>query len=165
MGCCTSCVWVGRSKLTWVVNPMIVYECVMSKWKKNLLGQKWGTFLRISRLWPIASSDLNFFLKMFKLDEKESLDPKMSDFEWFGEFFNFSMFNTFSWLYHSLLISEGNSCPILMFDHSIWSLWPALQEYGATRGPIRHQKKWQKHVWKLSTSAIFGHIFAIFWVL
>ena len=56
---------------------------------------------------------------MLKLDEKESLDPKMSDFEWFGEVFNFSMFNMFSWLYHSLLISEGNSCPILMFDHSL----------------------------------------------
>ena len=30
---------------------------------------------------------------MLKLDERESLDPKMSDFEWFGEVFNFSMFN------------------------------------------------------------------------
>ena len=30
---------------------------------------------------------------MLKLDKKESLDPKMSDFEWFGEAFNFSMFN------------------------------------------------------------------------
>ena len=67
---------------------------------------------------------------MLKLDEKESLDPKMSDFEWFGKVFNFSMFNMFSWLYHSLLISEVNSCQILMFDHSFWSLWPALQEYG-----------------------------------
>ena len=72
-----------------------------------------------------------FFSKMLKLDEKESLDPKMSDFEWFGEVFNFSMFNIFSWFYHCLLISEGNSCPILMFDHSFWSLWPALQVYGA----------------------------------
>ena len=47
------------------------------KMKKFLLGHKWGTFLRISRLWPVASSDLKlFFLKMLKLDEKESLDPK-----------------------------------------------------------------------------------------
>ena len=30
---------------------------------------------------------------MLKLDEKESLDPKMSDFEWLSEAFNFSMFN------------------------------------------------------------------------
>ena len=67
---------------------------------------------------------------MLKLDEKESLDHKMSDFEWFGEVFNFGMFNVFSWLYHSLLISEGNSCVILMFDHSFRSLWPAPQEYG-----------------------------------
>ena len=55
---------------------------------------------------------------MVKLDDKESLEPKMSDFERFDEVFNFSMFNMFSWLYHSLLISEGNTCPILMFDHS-----------------------------------------------
>ena len=30
---------------------------------------------------------------MLKLDNKESLDPKMSDFEYFGEVLNFSMFN------------------------------------------------------------------------
>ena len=54
----------------------------------------------------------------------------MSNFEWFGEVFNFSMFNMFSWSYHSLLISEGNSCPILMFEYSNRSLWPPLQEYG-----------------------------------
>ena len=48
-----------------------------------------------------------FFSKMLKLDEKESLDPKISDFEWFGEVFNFDMFNMFSWFYHSLLISEA----------------------------------------------------------
>ena len=65
---------------------------------------------------------------MLKLDEKESLDPKMSDFEWFGEVFNFSMFNMFLWFYHIFLISEVNSCPILMFQYSFWSLWPALQE-------------------------------------
>ena len=35
---------------------------------------------------------------MLKLDEKEYPDPKMSDFEWFGEVFNFSMFNMFSLL-------------------------------------------------------------------
>ena len=52
---------------------------------------------------------------MLKLDEKESLDPKMSDFGWFGEVFNFSMFNMFLWFYHISLISEVNSCPILMF--------------------------------------------------
>ena len=67
---------------------------------------------------------------MLKLDKKESLDLKMSDIDWFGEVFNFSMINMFSWLYHSLLISEGNSCPILMFDRSFQSFWPALQEYG-----------------------------------
>ena len=72
---------------------------------------------------------------MLKLDEKESLDPKMSDFEWFGEVLNFSMFNMFSWFYHCLLIYEGNLGPILMFDHSLWSLWPALQEYGVILPP------------------------------
>ena len=52
----------------------------------------------------------------------------MSDFEWFCEVFNFSMFNMFMWFYHSLLISEVNSCPILMFEYLFWSLGPALQE-------------------------------------
>ena len=52
----------------------------------------------------------------------------MSDFEWFGEVFNFSMFNMFSWLYHFLPISEGNTCPILMFEYSFQSLEPPLQE-------------------------------------
>ena len=52
----------------------------------------------------------------------------MSDFGWCGEVFNFSMFNMFMWFYHSLLISEGNSCLILMFQYSFQSLWPALQE-------------------------------------
>ena len=52
------------------------------KMKKNLLGQKQGTFLRIYRLRPVVSRDLNyFFSKILKLNEKESLDPKMSDFE------------------------------------------------------------------------------------
>ena len=30
---------------------------------------------------------------MLKLDKKESLDPKMNEFEWFGEVFSFSIFN------------------------------------------------------------------------
>ena len=41
----------------------------------------------------------------------------MSDFGWFSEGFNFSMFNMFTWFYHILLISEVNSCPILMFQN------------------------------------------------
>ena len=53
----------------------------------------------------------------------------MNDFEWFGEVFNFSMFNMFTCFYHILLITEVNSCPILMFQYSFRSLWPALQEY------------------------------------
>ena len=57
----------------------------------------------------------------------------MSDFGWFGEVFNFSMFNMFLWLYHSLLICEGNSCPILMFEYSNQSLGPAL--HGASKAP------------------------------
>ena len=75
-----------------------------------------------------------FLSQMLKLDEKESLEPKMSDFEWFGEVFNFSMFNMFSWLYLIFLISEGNSYPILMFEYSFQNLGPALQEYGGLQG-------------------------------
>ena len=70
--------------------------------KKFLLGRKRGKFPRI--FWFQACSVKWFeliFSKMLKLDKKESLDPKMSDFEWFGEAFNFSMFNM-SDLYLSL---------------------------------------------------------------
>ena len=66
---------------------------------------------------------------MLKLNEKELLEPKMSDFEWFGEVFNFSMFNMFSWLYYIFLTSEGNSYLILMLEYSFQSLGPALQGY------------------------------------
>ena len=52
-----------------------------------------------------------FFSKMVKLEEKESPDPKLSDFEWFGEVFKIIMFNMF---YHIFLISELNTCSILM---------------------------------------------------
>ena len=55
-----------------------------------------------------------FFSKMMKLEEKESPDPKLSDFEWFGEVFKIIMFNMFVWFYHSLLIFDFNTCLILM---------------------------------------------------
>ena len=55
-----------------------------------------------------------FFAKMLKLEEKESLNPKLSDFEWFGKVFKIIMFNMFVWFYQSLLISDLNTCPILM---------------------------------------------------
>ena len=51
---------------------------------------------------------------MVKLDEKESSDHKLSDFEWFGEVFKIIMFNMFVRFYHSLLIFDLNTCPILM---------------------------------------------------
>ena len=55
-----------------------------------------------------------FFSKMVKLEQKESPDSKLSDFEWFGEVFKIIMFNMFVWFYHIFLISELNTCPILM---------------------------------------------------
>ena len=73
----------------------------------------------------------------------------MSDFEWFGEVFDFSMFNMFTCFYHILLISEVNSCPILMFQYSFRSLWPALQEY---------ELKLPLGTSKVAEMAIFGHI-------
>ena len=73
-------------------------------------------------------SSLNYFFKMVKLEEKESPDPKLSDLEWFGEVFKIIMFNMFVWFYHIFLISDLNTCPILMCDHANQSLWPPLQE-------------------------------------
>ena len=59
MGCCTSHVWVGRSKLIWVVSPVIVYGYVMSKWKKNYWGRNRAHFWGFSDFGAVASSDLN----------------------------------------------------------------------------------------------------------
>ena len=79
-----------------------------------------------------------FFSKMVKLEEKESPDPKLSDFEWFGEVFKIIMFNMFVWFYHIFLISDLNTCPILMYNHANRSLGPPLQVYEVIlplRGP------------------------------
>ena len=38
------------------------------------------------------------------------------------------------------LISELNTCPILMFKYSFQSLGPPLQESELTGGPLRHLK-------------------------
>ena len=112
------------------------------KMKKILLGRKQGTFPRIFgfRGCSVKWFEL-IFSKMLKLDIKESLDPKMSDFEWFGEAFNFSMFNmldldlslfAYFWSYYLsnfdiwALISKLRTC-----STRIWSNF-------ATRRPIRH---------------------------
>ena len=55
-----------------------------------------------------------FFSKIVKLEEKEPPDPKLSDFEWFGEVFKIIMFNMFVWFYHIFLISDLNTCPIVV---------------------------------------------------
>ena len=52
------------------------------KMKKFLPGRKWGTFPRIFGFWGRSIERFELiFSKMLKLDKKESLDPKMSDFE------------------------------------------------------------------------------------
>ena len=45
---------------------------------------------------------------MVKLDEKESIDPKLNDFELFGDVFKIIMFKMLVWFYHPLVISEGS---------------------------------------------------------
>ena len=99
------------------------------KMKKKLPGWKQGTFLRMYRLQDHSIKWFELiFSKMLKLDEKESLNPKMSDFKWFSEVFNFSMLNMFLWFYHIFLISEIYNCLILMFEYSFWTLGLLLQE-------------------------------------
>ena len=66
---------------------------------------------------------------MLKLKERKSPDPKLSDFECFGEVFKIITFNMFVWFYHISLISDLNTCLILMYDHANQSLGPLLQEY------------------------------------
>ena len=68
----------------------------MSKWKKFYWG---GNGAHFQAFLDFGAKQFELiFSKMLKLDEKEYPDPKMSDFEWFGEVFNFSMFNMFSLL-------------------------------------------------------------------
>ena len=58
-----------------------------------MTGTKMG---HISWLFRLATPSVErfelFFSKMVKLEEKESPDPKLSDFEWFGEVFKIIMF-------------------------------------------------------------------------
>ena len=99
------------------------------KIRKSLTGAKWNMSLWFFVLAaPSVEQFELFFLKMVKLEEKESPDPKLSDFEWFGEVFKIIMFNMIVWFYHIFLISDLNTCPILMCDHANQSLWPPLQE-------------------------------------
>ena len=52
------------------------------KMKKKLMGWKWGTLPRIFGFRGCSVKQFELiFSKMLKLDKKESLDPKMSDFE------------------------------------------------------------------------------------
>ena len=57
------------------------------------------------------------------------------------------MFNMFSWFYHSLLISEVNSCLIFMFEYSFQSLGPSVQKYDVILplGGLQSTQKQQKH--------------------
>ena len=61
MDCCTPRVWVGRSKLIWVVNLRIVYGYVMSKWKNFYRGRNGAHFCGILGFRAVASSNLKIF--------------------------------------------------------------------------------------------------------
>ena len=67
------------------------------------------------------------------------------------------MFNMFVWFYYIFLISDLNTCLILMYDHANQSLGPPLQKY---RGPIKHPKM-AKTCPKIANISNFQHDFAI----
>ena len=68
----------------------------MSKLEKCHWGQNGAHLSDFFRLVaPSVEQFELFFSKMVKLEEKESPDPKLSDFEWFGEVFKITMFNMF----------------------------------------------------------------------
>ena len=79
---------------------------------ENVYGGRNGVHFQLSAS-SVKPFEL-FFSKIVKLEEEESLDPKLSDFELFGEVFKFIMFNMFVWFYNIFLISELNTSPILM---------------------------------------------------
>ena len=97
-------------------------------------GQKWGTFLRIYRLWPVASSDLNYFFQKC----------------WKNVFMVLSLFAHF-W---RQFLSDFNVWPfILKLMTSSTSIWSNF----TIRGPIRHLKTAQ-HIQKLPMLAILRHV-------
>ena len=61
MGRCTPRVWVGRSKLIWVVNLRIIYGYVMSKWKKIYQGGNRAHFRGFLGLGAVVLSELKIF--------------------------------------------------------------------------------------------------------
>ena len=61
MGRCTPRVWVGRSKLIWVVNLRIVYGYVMPKWKNFYRGGNGAHFRGFLGFGAVASSNLKIF--------------------------------------------------------------------------------------------------------
>ena len=87
------------------------------------------------------------------------------------------MFSMFSWLYHFSLISELNTCSILMFEYLFQSLGPPLQEFelklplGASKAPKNGQnvsencqrRQFSDTFWPFYSTieAIFGHVLAI----
>ena len=62
MGRCMPCVWAWRSKLIRVVNQIIVYGYVMSKWKNLYQGGNGAHFRGFLGFGAIASSNLKNFL-------------------------------------------------------------------------------------------------------
>ena len=63
-------------------------------------------------------------------------------------------------LLYIFLISDPNTCPILMYDHVNRSLWPPLQEYEVILPleSLQGALKWQK----CANICDFRHIFAVF---
>ena len=98
----------------------------MSNWKKVYQGGNGAHFQEFMGYRAVASSNLNFFFKNGDIRWKRMPRPQN---EWFGEVVKIILFNMFLCFNYSLLISEGNSCLILMFEYSFQSLWPAVQEY------------------------------------
>ena len=81
MGHCSSRGWVGRSKMILSDQYNDSLGVCNIKTKKSSLGQK----RHISENLQVTACSVQrfelYFSKMLKLDGKESLDPKMSDFE------------------------------------------------------------------------------------
>ena len=89
-----------------------------------LNGDCQGKFLGICRLMACSTNQFQLLLsRMLQLNENEYLEPKMSDFEWFGEVFNISTINMLSLFAHfwSQFRTDFN------VNHSNWSLGPPLQ--------------------------------------
>ena len=97
------------------------------KIRKSVFSTNGAHFWEFVGQWLVAWSDLNYFFQNGEIRWKRISRHQIKWFLVIWWSYQY-MFNMFVWFHHSLLISEDNSYPILIWHHSSQSLWH-MQEY------------------------------------